>query len=115
MVHYGWRIDYMARTILGEDSPIISDPLAWQRAIEDAPASINLRGSERFWATVEALSGMEVVYRNGAPEFSEIVFRLKGNIGLRLFAKAVNRFEFDADDTDITPNIGFEFCEIVEG
>jgi hypothetical protein len=115
MVHFGWRTDYMTDEILSERTPIISDPLAWQRAIEDADASINLRGSERFWATVEALSGMDVVYRNGAPEFTEIVFRLKGNIGLRLYAQAVNRFEFDADDTDITPNIGFEFCEIVEG
>ena len=104
----------MSKAILREESKIISDPLAWQTAMDASSAGINLRGSERFWRTVEAL-GIERVYSDGVPEFTEIVFRLKGNIGLRLFAKPVYRNYFELGDHAVTPHIGFEFCEIVEG
>ena len=82
-----------------DDVEIITDPLAWQKEIDRSGLSVNMRGSARFWKTVEA-HGIPVVYRNGAPEFSEIVFSLGDNIGLELSV------------TDDWPFIRYAFVEI---
>lgn len=79
---------------------IIDNPLEWQEMMNNAPASINMRGSARFWYTVSELLDGRHINRDGAPEFSEIVIWLKGNIGLRLFTGEDN------------PWIDFEFVEV---
>lgn len=67
--------------------PIIEDPLEWQKRIDNAPASINMRGSSRFWRTVAELSGMNI-WRNGAPELSQMIIELKEGLGLLLSVDA---------------------------
>lgn len=83
-----------------DDYPIIDNPLEWQAMIDKAPASINMRGSARFWTTVSSLLDGRHIQRDGTPEFSEIVIWLKGNVGLRLFTARDN------------PWIDFEFVEV---
>ncbi len=69
-----------------ESIPLIDDPLEWQEMMDNAPASINMRDSARFWKTVKA-RGISVVNRDGAPEFSRITFDLGDGIGLQLFTR----------------------------
>lgn len=73
------------------DIPIIDDPLAWQDRMDAIPAPINTYGSARFWKTVSA-RGLLVVCRDGAPDFSEIVFSLGGGIGLELSTTNESQF-----------------------
>lgn len=78
-----------------ERFPIIEDPLAWQARIDyahdHAQGPINVRGSARFWYTV-AQRGLPVVWRNGAPDFSEIVFDLGDGLGLQLTTNEETNF-----------------------
>ncbi len=62
---------------------IIADPLEWQLQMDNAPATINMRGCSRFWATVQAL-GINVVGIDGNPDFSRIQFRLTDDVALEL-------------------------------
>jgi hypothetical protein len=69
------------------DYPVIDDPIAWQEMMDNAPASINLRGSERFWNTVNARGIKGMIYRDGCPEFTTIAFDLGDDIALVLSAQ----------------------------
>ena len=77
---------------MGEDThmaetdwaPIIDDPLAWQSRIDASGLQPNMRGSARFWRTIQERYGLTVWYRDGAPDFGEIVFKLADGLGLEL-------------------------------
>jgi len=84
-----------------DEYPPIDDPLDWQRRREASSAPLNMRGSARFWRTVERY-GLRVWYRDGAPEFTTIVFELAPGLGLELSTKE--------DDAWIR----FAFVELVE-
>ncbi len=66
-----------------EERPLIDDPLAWQARLDATPGTINTWGAGRFWKTAQA-RGLPVVYRNGSPDLSEIIFDLGEGVGLRL-------------------------------
>jgi len=66
---------------------VISDPLTWQKELDAVQMGINLSGFRRFWSTVEAISGVDIVAFNGCPEFSSITIRLTSKIGLELRAR----------------------------
>lgn len=81
----GYRWSSLSLDKIDKRDPIklIDNPLEWQEMIDNQPASINMRGSARFWATVmEKLD--RLIYRNGAPEFSMITIDLGDNLGLQL-------------------------------
>jgi hypothetical protein len=82
-------------------APIIADPLAWQERIDASGLSPNMRGSARFWRTVEA-RGVKVWYKDGVPEFTEIAFDLGDGIGLLL------------STSEGSPYIRYAFCELAD-
>jgi hypothetical protein len=82
-----------------EWAPIIDDPLSWQRGIDVMRVGPNMRGSARFWATVEA-RGLSVVYQDGVPDFTRIVLDLGDGIGLELSTE------------DDTPYIRYRFVPL---
>ena len=82
----------------------ISDPLKWQKSCDAQDLPLNMRGSLRFWSTVAGHS-LAVIYRNGAPEFSEIVFWLYDNVGLRLWTEPT-------DNAEAAPYIKFAFVHV---
>jgi len=63
---------------------VIDDPLEWQRQIDASGLHPNMRGSARFWLTVAELGGPQVLWRDGLPEFREIVFRVNDTLGISL-------------------------------
>lgn len=65
----------------------IDDPLAWQKMIDLHGIGFNMRGSARLWTTVGELTGLRI-WRDGAPEFGEMVIELKEGVGLLLTAES---------------------------
>lgn len=63
----------------------IDDMLAWQKMIDEAPASINMTGAHRFWNTVAQLLGKRI-YTSGSPDFEELIIELTPEVGLKLTA-----------------------------
>ena len=64
---------------------IITDMLAWQKEIDESGwGGPNMRGSARFWNTVMHHLG-KATWKNGAPEFSEVVIALSDDVGLKLY------------------------------
>lgn len=68
-----------------EDLPVIDDMLAWQKMMDEAPASINLRGARRFWLTVARHLG-RTCFTDGSPDITQVVIPLTDTVGLQLTA-----------------------------
>jgi hypothetical protein len=66
-----------------DESLIIADPIKWQETTDNHPLSLNLRGSRRFWLTVESLLDRPII-RSSAPELSGMVIHLKDDVWLEL-------------------------------
>ena len=89
---------------------IITDMLAWQQEMDESGfGGPNQKGSARFWKTVERHLGT-VTYRNGAPEFSEIVIELTDDVGLMLYVDPLD----GGLEMGVRPRIEYRFVEIVE-
>lgn len=104
------KLEKPGTNVAGEAGELISDPLQWQAEIHASGwGGPNMKGATRFWNTVEALSGMDIEGVNGFPDFSEIIIRLQGNIGLRLYTVAPDYAGGPA------PHIRYEFVEVGNG
>ena len=96
-----------------DEIPLIEDLLAWQEMIDNGRGGINMRGSARFWKTVKA-HGIHMQSRDGAPEFSEIVFDLGNGIGMMLYTEVIHENTFDPGWEKWCPTINFRFVKLDE-
>ncbi len=65
--------------------PPIDEMLKWQAECDAMGIGINLRGSARFWNTVQYHTDCSFSI-NGAPEFSQIIVPLADDVGLVITA-----------------------------
>lgn len=89
-----------------EPATLIDDMLAWQEMIDNAPASINMRGAHRFWRTVAHHLGRNV-FADGSPDINEVTIPLTDKVGLQLTAKLLTLY--DPDDPTNTHTVDMEY------
>lgn len=75
-----------------EDIVVIEDMLAWQTMMDNASASINMRGTRRLFATIAHHLDRNI-YLNNSPDPTEITIPLTDTVGIQIKAEAWSNFD----------------------